>query len=190
MATNYVGAYLNTTRVSRGWSFGQLARAVGAVTPKQTSRIAQRLVAFERQGVRDRKLLQKVVAALDLDATIINEQLRRQRAEELTEWTAWADEPVPIELHVIPFPGFAFRQQLPDDIAADEKRSIDFAKRMTKGRHGIRVVVALDRRRSLTFARGEIVATRDASPNVSVTPFVTIGGQRVLFHATGDDQSR
>lgn len=189
MAQNYIGTLISNERIRRGWRFGDLARACGAVTAKETSRIAQRLLRFEREGVHDRNLLRKVVAALDLDGTIINEQLGRQRDEEIAEWQAWVDEPVPIELHVIPLPGFAFRQQLPDEIAADETRAIDYAKRMTTGRHALRVVVALDRRRSLTFARGEIVATRDAKPNVSVAPFVTIGGRHIVFDATGD-QSR
>ncbi len=184
MVTNYVGELISEERVRRGWRFGDLARACGAVTPKETSRIARRLVLFEREGVRDQKLLRKVVRALDVDPIAVNELLRRQHDEELAEWNAWADEPVPMKLHVRPFAGFWYGQSLPDEIEDDELRAIDYARRMTVGRQEMRVVLALSRRRSITFARGEIVATAEAKPNITAMPHVKIGGKSVVFEAT------
>jgi hypothetical protein len=191
MATNYIGELLHETRIRRSMSFGDLARACGAVTPKQTSRIAQRIVLFEREGVRDRKLLQKVVEALGLDPVVVNDLLRRQREEELAEWNAWADEPVLMKLHVRPFGGFWYSQPLPVEIEDDELRAIDHARRMTAGREELRVVLAVNRRRSMTFARGQLVGTMEATPERSVTPHVEIAGQRVVFEASGQrEESR
>ena len=181
MATNYIGELIAAERVRRGWRFGDLARACGATTARQTSRIAQRLVLFERESVRDRALLQRVVVALDLDPVIVNELLRRQHEEELAEWNAWADEPVPMKLHVRPFAGFWYGQPLPDEIEGDELRAIQYARQMTIGRQDMRVVLALSRRRSITFARGEIVGTK---PNTTATPHLQIGGKSVVFEAT------
>lgn len=183
MATNYIGELIAAERVRRGWRFGDLARACGATTARQTSRIAQRLVLFERESVRDRALLRKVVVALDLDPVIVNELLRRQHEEELAEWNAWADEPVPMKVHVRPFAGFWYGQALPDEIEGDELRAIEYARAMTVGRQDMRVVLALSRRRSITFARGEMVGTTEAKPNVTVTPHVKIGGKSVVFEA-------
>lgn len=183
MATNYVGQLVHEARIGRSMSFGDLARSCGAMTPKQTSRIAQRLVLFEREGVRDRQLLQKVIAALDLDPAVVVELLDRQHVEELEEWNRWANERVEIELHMRPFAGFWYRHELPEEIAADELRVIEYAKQMTAKREEMRIVVALDRRRSLTIARGEVVATMEAKPNVSMKPYVVIGGRRVVFEA-------
>lgn len=184
MAMNYIGELIAHERIRRNWRFGALARACGAATARQTSRIAQRLVLFEREGVRDRALLQRVVVALDLDPVIVNELLRRQHEEELAEWNAWADEPVPIKLHVRPFAGFWYGQPLPDEIEGDELRAIQYARQMTVGREDMRVVLALSRRRSITFARGEIVTTTEAKPNITAMPHVKIGGKSVVFEAT------
>jgi hypothetical protein len=186
MATNSIGELIHEARIGHSMSFGDLARSCGAATAKQTSRIAQRLVLFERDSVRDRNLLQRVIAALDLDPQLVVELLDRQCAEELAEWSAWADELVPIELHMRPFAGVWIKLPLPEEIAADELLVIDYAKQMTAKREEMRVVVALDRRRSLTIARGEVVATMEAKPNVSMKPFVIIGGRRVVLEATGE----
>lgn len=184
MAMNYIGELIAHERIRRGWRFGDLARACGATAARQTSRIAQRLVLFERESVRDRALLQRVVDALDLDPVVVNELLRRQHEEELAEWKAWADEPVPMKLHVRPFAGFWYGQPLPDEIEGDELRAIQYARQMTVGREDMRVVLALSRRRSITFARGEIVATTEAKPNITAMPHVKIGGKCVVFEAT------
>ena len=183
MATNFLGWYIRDERLRRSLSYGDVARACGAVTPKQTSRISLRLVLFEREGVRDRRLLQKVVAALDLDPAHVNELLERQREEELDAWNRWADEPVPMELHVRPFAGFWYRQPLPAEIAANEALAVEHARRLTDGADDVCVVLALSRRRSLTFAGGQLVARTEATPGRGVTPFVTIGGQRIVFES-------
>jgi hypothetical protein len=188
--SNYIGRMIQEARIHRSMSFGDLARSCGAVTPKQTSRIAQRLVLFEREGVRDRKLLQRVITALDLDPQVVVDLLDRQRVEELAEWNRWANEPVPMELHVRPFAGFWYRQALPVAIAADELRAIEHARQMTVGREELRVVLAVDRRVALTFAGGQLTARTKARPGRSMTPFVTIGGRRIEFAASEEDQPR
>src|SRR4051812_41618150 len=187
---NHIGAVIHEARTRRSMRFGDLARRCGAVTVRQISRIASRLVLFEREGVRDRSLLQKVIRALDLDPSMVNELLRRQRDEELAAWNHWADEPVPMELHVRPFAGFWYRQLLPVEIAADELRAIEHAQQMTAGREELRVVLAVNRRVAFTFAGGQLVAQTEATPGRSMTPFVTIGGRRIEFAASEEDQPR
>jgi len=185
MATNYTGELISKERIRRGWRLGDLARACGAMTARQTSRIAQRLVLFEREGVRDRVLLWKVIFALDLVPQVVNELLSRQREEELAEWNAWADEPVPMKLHVRPFGGFWYSQPLPVEIEGDELRAMEYARRMTVGREELRVVLAINRRRSITFARGEVIGEREATSNDS-GPHVEIAGKQIVFEASSD----
>jgi hypothetical protein len=156
MPRNYVGQLIHDSRVSRSMTFGDLARAVGAVTPKHISRIAQRLVLFEREGVRDRRLLRKIVV-LDLDIDLVNKLLHRQREEQLAEWNRWADETVPMELHVRPFGGFWYRHPLPQNLENDEAGATEYARLMTVGREEMRVALVVSRRRALTFSRGKIV---------------------------------
>lgn len=190
MATNYIGELIHDTRIRRSMTFGDLARACGAITAKQTSRIAQRIVLFEREGVRDRNLLQRVVAALDLDPVVVNDLLRRQHEEELAEWNAWTDEPVPMKLHVRPFGGFWYSQPLPVEIEGDALQAIEHARRMTVDREELRVVLAVNRRRSMTFARGQLVGTMEATPTVTVTPHMEIAGKRIVFEARDREESK
>lgn len=182
MATNYVGRLIHETRLARSMTFGDVARSCGAVTPKQTSRIAQRIVLFEREGVRDLRLLRRVVVALAVDLDQVNELLRRQREEELAEWNAWADELVPMELHMRPFAGVWFKLPLPVEVE-NQEQAIEHARQMTVGREELRVVLAVNRRRSITFARGEVIAVGEATPGRSLTPHVEIGGKRIVFEA-------
>ena len=185
MAHNYVGQLIHAARIDRSMTFGDLARSCGAMTAKQTSRIAQRLVHFEREGVRDRRLLQKVIAALDLDPQLVVGLLDRQRAQELAEWNRWADEPVPPELHMRPFSGVWIRVPLPIEIAADELRATDYAKQLTIGRKEMRIVLAINRRVAYTFAGGQLVARTEATaPHESLTPFVVVAGTRIEFVAS------
>jgi alkylated DNA nucleotide flippase Atl1 len=186
MAMNYIGELIHEERIGRSMSFGDLARAVGATTPRQTSRIAQRLVLFERQGVRDLQLLRRVVAALDLDPDHVNELLRRQREEELAAWNAWADEPVPMTLFMRPFAAVWIKLALPVDIATDELRAMEYARQMTQGREDMRVVLAVNRRRAITFAHGETVGAREAAPDADVMPHMEIGGNQIVFEARGE----
>lgn len=190
MAQNYIGELISQERVRRGWRFGDLARACGALSPRQISRVAQRLVLFEREGVRDQGLLRKVVLALELDPVRVNELLDRQHREGLAEWNAWVDEPAPIQLHVRPFAGFWYRHALPPDAAADESRAIDYARRLTIGRRDFRVVLALNRRVALTFAEGELIARSEATPDRSVSPVMTVGGRPVMFEEKDGEPSR
>lgn len=178
MSANYLGQLISIERLRRRWSIGDLARRCGAVTARQTSRTAQRLVLFERESVRDRNLLQRVISALDLDVVTVVGLLDRQHLEELEEWNRWADEEVPMELHMRPFAGLWIKLPLPVEIAADELRAIEYAKQMTAARRELIVVLALNRRRSLTIREGQIVAAMEATPNVTATPFMSIGGER------------
>ena len=184
MAANYLGQLIHERRLHRRWTFGDLARACGAVTPKQTSRISQRLVLFEREGVRDRRLLQKVISALDLDPIVVVELLNWQRVEELAEWQSWLIEPVPIEMHVRPFAGVWIKLTLPDDVAEDESLAIEYARQMTASHEEMRVVLAVDRRVSLTFAAGQLLARTEATPGRNTIPLVEIGARRIVFTST------
>jgi|GEM_PF-976041 len=184
MATNYLGQLIHERRLHRRWTFGDLARACGAVNLKEISRVSQRLVLFERESVRDRKLLWRVITALDLDLVTVVGLLDRQRDEERAEWKAWADEPVPMELYVRPFAGVWIKLTLPDNLVDDDSLAIEYARQMTAGRQEMHAVLAVDRRVSLTFAGGQLVARTEATPGRHPIPFVEIDGRRIAFVAS------
>lgn len=185
MATNYVGRLIHETRIRRSMTLGDLARACGATTARATSRIAQRLVGFERDRIGDMALLRQVTSVLELDPAAVTALLERQRGEEVEEWNRWADRPVPIELHVRPFAGLWFRVSLPTGVA-DEDSAIEYARKLTAGGDDVRTVLMLSGRKSMTFARGEKLQTIEAKPNQNLEPYVLVGTHPVVFVAESE----
>lgn len=186
MAINHVGRYVHEQRFRHSLSYGDLARGCGATSLRQISRMAQRLVRLEHEGVSDRELLQKVITALDLDIATVNALLRRQRDEEIAEWIRWADQVTPMELRVRPFGGFWFKRPLPESIARDVLHAMEHARTITIGREDMLVVLTVSRRIAYIFARGQLVERREAiAPDQSLTPFVTMSGQDLQFE-TGE----
>lgn len=175
---NPVGALIQMARTSRGWSFGDLARACGTVTPRETSKLSSRLVRLEREAhVHERKLPLRLARLLDLDVEKVRALLDDQWRTEQLERAAWLDEPVPLEMHVVPFGGFAYRHQLPAQ--CDDLEAFRLAKELTRGREQMRVIVTVSRKLAFVFQRGQLIERLEAN----AAPFVRIGRSFVRFEA-------
>ena len=181
MPVNRAGELIRDARSRRGWSFGDLARACGASTAREISKLSLRLVRIERdQRLPERKLTLRVAALLDLDIEEVCRRLEAQRQEEHLQYEAWLNEAVPLELHVVPFAGFSYRHRLPEN--CDELEAFRLAKQMTEGRE-LRVIVAVSRRLSFLFQHGEVVDRREARSGQPVVPAVRVGRSMVQFEA-------
>jgi len=175
---NRIGPLIYAARTSRRLSFGDLARACGAATPRETSKLSARLVRLERDArVHERKLPLRVARLLDLDVEKIRRLLDEQRMTEQLEHTAWLEEPVPLEMHVVPFGGFAYRYQLPAQ--CDDLEAFRVAKELTGGRQQMRVIVTVSRKLASVFQRGQLIERLEANS----APFVRIGRSFVQFQA-------
>lgn len=171
---------IRDARTGRGWRFGDLARQLGASTPRETSRLSLRLVRIEREGLFEQKLLLRVIGVLGLDPALVNRLLDEHRRTAQLAYEAWLNEEVPIELHVRPFAGFWYKQHLPDETAGDTDRVIAYARELTYGREEVRAVVALSRRLSVIVAQGEVVGRHEGEP---VMPVVRVGRAELQFEA-------
>lgn len=180
----HLGAYIASERTKRRLRYGDLARLCGGTTPRQTSRISQRLVLFEREGVEDIGLLKKVVAALDLDVDVVNEMLRRDHDEAVAAWEAWVSEPVEPELHVKAGPVWV-RRSLPPSITTEEE-AVTYALEISKSRFFQQVVLQWDRRAVHVVADGVYQFKREARPDRANTPFMTVKGKPFIFAADDD----
>jgi transcriptional regulator with XRE-family HTH domain len=181
MSVNRAGELIRDTRSRRGWSFGDLARACGASSSRAVSKLSLRLVRIEReQRVPERKLALRVAALLDLDIDDFRRVLGEQRREEQLLYESWLNEAVAIELYVVPFAGFSYRQRLPE--GCDELEAFRLPKQMTAGRE-LRVIVAVSRRLSFVFQRGKVVDRLEARSGHSVVPAMRIGRSIVQFEA-------
>jgi len=178
---NRVGELLRHARMRLGWRFGEIARKCGAATPREISKLSQRLVRLERaDDVPEPRLAIRVAALLGVATGEVVRLIDEQRKEEKLRREAWLNEAVPIELHVLPFGGFAFRYRLPG--GCDDLEAFRLAKQMTSGREQMRVVVALNRRLSFVFQRGQLIDRLEAAPGRNV-PVMQIGRSLAQFNA-------
>lgn len=174
---------LRDARLQHGWRYGHLARLCGASTPREISKLSQRLFRLENEErVHERRLAFRVATVLDVDVVRVRRLIEEQRMEEQLAYEAWLDEPVPLEMHVVPFAGFSYRQQLPDTY--DDLDAARLAKELTRGREQMRVIVAVSRRLSFVYQGGELVNRIEAASGRSTAPVMKIGKSLVQFDAT------
>jgi hypothetical protein len=151
----------------------------GATTAREISKVSQRLVKLERDdGVPEPRLAIRVAALLGIEMHQVRRLIDEMRMEERHRYERWLNESVPLEMHVIPFAGFSYRHQLPD--CCDELEAFRLAKQMTNGRD-MRVIVAVSRRLSFVFQRGQLVDRLDVSAGDRVVPVVQIGKSFIQF---------
>jgi hypothetical protein len=185
MAMNYLGDLIAVERSKRGWRYGDLARACGAVTPKEVSKTALRLVLFERESVRDGSLLKKVIAALGLDVELVRALQHREREESVAEWERWADEPVRPELACKAGPIWITRP-VPETITTEQEAVEYTTEFVRKHRFFPFVVLVYDRRIRHYFEQGTYNGRSEATPESSQAPHMSVGGTPFIFKVDGD----
>src|SRR5438874_1686354 len=98
MPTNELATLISAERHRRRWSYGDLARQLGASTAEGISHLSLRLVRIEREGLFERELLRRVAVVLGLDLALVNRLLDEHRRTEHVAYEAWLIEEMPIEL--------------------------------------------------------------------------------------------
>lgn len=162
-ATSTVAELITRHRAEKRLSFGDLARLLDARTPRQTSKLSQRIVLIERAGrIVERRLIARLGVVLKIDISELERALDDQRAADLREWVRWLNEPMPMELHLQALPGVWFRDELP---VFDEAEAIQFASSIAAGR-SLYACLSLSRQVSVWFnKKGEETARTVASPS-------------------------
>jgi len=167
--TEDFGEVLKGERLTRGLRFGALARLIldDDATPKQISRMAQRLVEVERSGRRDKRLVARLVQVLRLDPVLIGNILAAEQAHERERWYEWLNEPVDPVMHIRAIPGVWIAKSLAAVSADDALRiASEFAREKR-----VVVCVAVDRRLAVWFDRfgheyARVATTDDAQPQL------------------------
>ena len=163
VAPRSVAALVASHRSERKLSFGQLARILGSTTPRQTSRLSQRIVKIEREGsVLEKRLIFRLGDVLEIDKATLAQALANQRAEELRGWLRWVNEPVSVLLHIRAMPTVWYSLELG---RISEEAAIKIASAQAKDKRSP-VCLALNRSLSIWFdAAGEETARAEASPS-------------------------
>lgn len=88
---NQLGKVLYRRRTDLGLNFAQLAEKVGY---RNITKGINRLVDLEREGKGDRELLEKTIAALELDRDVVRQAIDEDRAEYEAMFERWVNEPI------------------------------------------------------------------------------------------------
>jgi hypothetical protein len=150
-------------RAERRLSFGDVARLLDARTPRQASKMSQRIVLIERGGrIVERRLISRLGVVLEIDNTELERAFDDQRAVDLREWVRWLNEPVPMKLHLRAMPGVWFLDRLP---VVGQEEAIRFAGCVAAKRK-LYACLSLNRQISVWFDKeGEETARTVAMPS-------------------------
>lgn len=171
---SHLGRLVKRARASKGIGRTELVKLLGY---KNTSKGLRRLDDLERRGRAHPDLTKRLGAALDIDDSVMQQAIERDRADEHAAWSAWADEPVPITMQAKPFAGFYITQPLPEDVADDPDGAEAYARQFAQ-EHGVTVCLVLSRREAVWIgANGEIYGREHAEPGAPVGPRMSIRGR-------------
>lgn len=162
---------LREARAARGWSFGDLARALGATN---VSKMGSRLARLERDEEWSAKLYRKAAAVLGLDRELVEQKIEAMKQHERDEFEEWVSVPVPPELYYSPLAGFWILLPIPAEIETEEAL-LEHARRLTRSSGCVKTSVALNRRITVWFAFGEETGRTEAKPGGLRVPYMTVG---------------
>ena len=169
--------YFRSQRELKGVRLGPLAETIGY---KNRNKGARLILNFEREGIITEDLLQKLIAAIEIDRETMIEAMEKDKAE----WEAWINEPVPMQMIVRLVAAVYLRHPIPAWITTPEEAEA-YARNFAKEKH-FQVCLALNRRESVWIKEdGEIKGRTIAKPGQPKIPYATLGGGRkFLFSAT------
>jgi hypothetical protein len=159
-----VGELISRHRADRKLSFGDLARILGAISPREVSKLSQRIVRIEREGnLIERRLIFRIGAALEIDPATMEQAFDDQRAGKIRRWLRWVNEPVPVFMRIKAMPTIWYAREL-GYISEDE--AIRIASAQAKEARSP-VCLAMNRKLTIWFDRtGEETGRTEASPSI------------------------
>ena len=172
-ASNHLGHYFRSRRLEQGLSLGEAARRLGYIN---ISKGARRIQQFEDVGFCTNDLLERLTEILGVDRSLVEELVARDRAEYVSEWEQWVNEPVPMKLVVRYIPGVYGERRVPPEITTPEQATAygqELARTMR-----LKVCVELSRRVSVYIDENGTASQVEATPENDPRPFMQIGKQR------------
>ena len=156
---------------------GQLARLLGY---KNASKGANKVIRFEQEGTVSDELLVKLAEVLDIELTVIEGLVERDRQEYLREWERWVNEPVPMQLLVKLVAAWFGSKALPEYIKTPEEAQA-YACELAKGQRK-KVCLVVSRRLSIWInEEGRVYLRSHAQPDQPNVPWVSLQGSRRRF---------
>lgn len=182
-ASPHLGRSFRARRLELGLSLGEVARRLGYTN---LTKGARRIQQLEDVGECTRDLLDRLLAILGVDVSVVQELVARDRATYVSEWEQWVNEPVPMKLVVRYIPGVFGERMLPPEIMTPDE-AVAHGQQEARRMHA-KVFLELSRRVTITIdehgtVTGRIEATSDFDPR----PFMQVGKQRFRFRLDPSD---
>jgi len=177
MKLGTLGQLIREARFSRGLTLGEIARLLGATTPKRISKVAAEIFACEQTGSPPRpELLSRVIDVLGIEPVTVKEIVDDQQRRDREQWELWASEVVrPYALRKL-MATIWIRSEIPDALLEDRVALIRFASELTEGKF---VALKLSRRETLWFdPDGNLHASEVAEFERPSRPQVRIGNDQ------------
>jgi transcriptional regulator with XRE-family HTH domain len=171
--SNYLGHHFQAERERRGWRLGDLARILGY---RNINKGSNRVKRFEQEGKIKEDLLLKLMGALGIEPSVVDELLVKERAE----WEKWADEPVPMQLVIRIMPAIYSRHPIPEDITTPESAE-SYARAIARKKRMMACLVVSRRLSVWIDAEGNVYDRTEAQPNRSNQPWMAIGGKQFVL---------
>jgi hypothetical protein len=174
--TPKLAEFIRSQRFARHLTPGDLARRVGATN---VSKMATRLVRFEREGIIDRGLLDALVAVLRIDPVVVQNLMAEDEAESLRAWENWADTAIRPFLAVRILPGVYAHVTVPDDALSPgdaEALAMKYAREKQRS-----VCLILSRRVSIWVRSDGTVVERVEAKREMIVPSMSLRGEKKKF---------
>jgi len=174
--STHLSRHFEQQRIVRGLRPGQLAALAGCTN---TSKIGNRIRQFELTGDIGRELFEKLVAALDIEASTIERLVEQDRREFFRVWLAWVNEPIKPYL-VQRLMAAVYRQiSLPDEITTQDEAEAWAAGIAREWKR--KCCLVWSRRISIWFDADGNAFRGEAVPGKPNVPWLKIGGKTFNF---------
>jgi hypothetical protein len=168
---NPLGNYVRESRLLRGWSYGDVARALSYKNLNKGMRRLQRL----EDGIGDPEFLERVIAALDLDVMEVNRRIDEDIRRGRLEFNEWADEPSEPVVLVNVLSGIMANRSL--EGATTQMEIFEQARKISRQFGGRPTYLVVSRRLTFVFRNGDLVRWKEGKPSFSTLPFTIISGR-------------
>jgi len=173
--STHLSRHFEQARLAKGLKPGQLALLIG----KNISKIGNRIRQFELTGDISKELFEKLVAALGIDAAIIERLVEQDRREFFEEWLAWVNEPITPYLVERLIAAVYRRVPLPPEIKTQEQAEAWAAAFTMESKR--KCCLVWSRRISVWFDVDGTFFRSEAVPGEPNVPWIKIGGKTFNF---------
>jgi len=167
---SYLGSYLKGERLKQKLNTAQLAEKIGY---RNINKGMRRILDLEREGEAHCEVLEKIIDALELDRTYIDQLIQEDKEQQRREFEEWVNTPIDWHLIIRWMPAVYGEREIPGNIKTEEE-AIEYAKSVA-GKLKLMVWLVLSRKENLRIdADGSIKSRNEVTLDSSWLPATVV----------------